>query len=864
MKSTLALLLVATLVSCTFDEQPSTSAFRERSATLTVSPTPIGTEAAIPTQYSTGDYMSVAGLGDEQLLAFYDGGNIRAVRFDDAGTVLDVDAWIRTGRNDDREGSQAYTDLAYGGGVYMIVYADSLDAAPGVYVQVIDPSGELLSEPQLVHPSSWYGAVVFNGTDFTVAYMGDGIGLCRVGLDGTVLSETKAQVTSDGMTNRPVLAMAADMGLVVFDRGIGDGERRVFAARFTPEGEVLDPGAKQVSETSSRGVDVSVAAGQSEFLMVWGAAESQVNAAIMDFEGTVSRTEFPISSPGAVPGGSGVAFDGTNYLAVWQQDGDEGSSVLVGARLSPSGDRVDGSDVVLAENTRAGQSFNLDLAWTGDDYALVYTSSDLGGGIKGGLLDSELTRADEGEFPLTVLPSRQQLVGTAFTGVDYVVAWTHEADDSAERQYKSTRIDTGGTIVNAQADLLSSGGTDLFLSATSVAANAQGTLYSYTESGDTQTTFVRYQSSDGALAEPLAIEAAKGEPLQIQSNGEGFFGIYSAGENANGNPVEVWGQLLGPTGAPQGEPFLLVEIGRPRAQLFASGDGYLVVVAGQEVGGEPIAGTVLQLAADGTVIKDHGPYQEERQFPSVASNGTHSLFVWEDGETEAVFGRLLEHAAGYSDVFQVSEETSSGGVAAGFSMDRFVVVWPEMRKRLLGREVTVEGNVSAIEEILQGDVVYPVLTPGLEGQLLLTTLRYTEWSRSTRVDSRLLGIGESPPVVTPPDPVTGSGGAADPILPSAGGASTGGAAAGGAVGGSVVGAGGEQAPTESGGTGTGATENSGSGSSAPALSERNEGGCTYSTQTPPRTVPWLLLALFAVVLGRGARRVNQGQISKSS
>jgi MYXO-CTERM domain-containing protein len=845
------LTLLVGIVACTVDHPESD--VHARSLPLTVGEAPIGTGAVQRMTYNTGDYMSVAGSGDEHLSVFYDGGRVRGVRFDSEGTVLDLDPWLPLGRNDGQEGSQAYTDVTFGGGVYLVLYSDGQDAADGVYAQVVTPEGTLQNEPQLVHPGSWYGAAVFNGTDFTVAYMGDGLGLTRVALDGTVLEETTTQVSSEPATNRPVLAMGADTGLVVFEQAVGDAERKVYAARFTPEGGVLDPGGVQISSATTGGVDVSVATAGSEFLAVWGGPAGRIYGSLIGADGDVSRQEFPISADGVSVGGCGVSFDGTDYLAVWE-DRSEADARIVGARLSLTGDRVDATDVVLAVDTRAGQSWNLDLTWTGSHHALVYSSNNDDGGIQGRLLDNALSPIDSGEFPLTVLPMRQYLGGVGFTGEGYIVSWMLEPDELEDRSAHATRITPSGVIESEE--LVAEALAGSFIVNTSVATTSATTLFAYSLSGDTAATYIRAQPAGGTLAEPVLLEFLEGATLQVASNGETFLGIYEAGENANGNAIEIWGQRFDASGSPAGESFLIQAMERPRAQLIRSGQGYLLFYAGQEIGGEEIVGSTLELSSEGELVKDHGPVTEDRVYVSAASNGSQTLFVFRGLDAESVVGRLLDHQSGYGEVFQISQEQAIRGEAVGWGGDRFLVAWPEQDAAMWAREVTIDGQISEAEELFPGDVVSPRLTPGPDGQLLLSYLRYIEGLRSVRVTSRLMGVGDTPPVVEPVEPVDGG----------TGGATNAEASGGSSSGGAIASTGGALSPSD----GTGASSTGGTAAPgdpndpsvatpSPTGARKQGGGCSVSPGDGSQGSLWLLAAglLIAFQVRRQRRPIRQ-------
>jgi hypothetical protein len=193
---------------------------------LVVSAEAIGTDPAVPLQYATGAYLGVASDETNSLVVFYDGGRIRAVRYDELGTVLDLDQWIQLGRNGADAAAQGYPNVAFGGGVYLVVYDDFSDLDGGVYAQAVGLDGSLLSEPVLVAAGGYYASVVFNGSDFSVSWCEGNLGLARVALDGTMVEGSTNYVTTGGTTNRSALTINGDLGLVVFEQSVNE-ERRV-------------------------------------------------------------------------------------------------------------------------------------------------------------------------------------------------------------------------------------------------------------------------------------------------------------------------------------------------------------------------------------------------------------------------------------------------------------------------------------------------------------------------------------------------------------------------------------------------------------------------------------------------------------
>jgi MYXO-CTERM domain-containing protein len=449
-----------------------------------------------------------------------------------------------------------------------------------------------------------------------------------------------------------------------------------------------------------------------------------------------------------------------------------------------------------------------------------------------------------------VLPVRQSLNSVAFTGEDYIVSWTKEPNNFEERSLRSIRVTPGGMVESNDPLLVTEGAPGTYLVSSSMAANSTTTLYAYTDAGDAPNTFIRTQPHGGALSTPVALDFLEGESLQLASNGETFLGIYYAGENANGNTAEIWGLRFDAAGSPSGDPFLIKAISRPSAELVRSGEGYLLVYTGQEIGGEPILGSTLELSSEGELVKDHGPVTEDRAYISAASNGIQTLFVFRGLDAETVLARVLTHGTGYGDVFQISQEQAIRGQAVGWGGDRFIVAWPEQDAAMWAREVTVDGQVTEAMELFSGDVISPRLTPGPDGQLLLSCMRYTEWLRSVRVTSRLIGVGDTLPVVDPEVPVdVGTGGARDdgPVASggtspddpktSTGGASTssdgtGGIATGGAAG-----------PVDT------------NSDVLPSTSERKQsGGCSVSSRGDSPGALWLLSAAGLLMAWRARRR----------
>lgn len=747
-KSRLALLCAvgAAGVSACGQPQQSESAVKQVSAPLTVVDFPIGTDRPVPLQYPTGDYMSLAGDGTNHLAVFYDGGRIRGVRYEDSGRVLDLDEWIRLGRNDENAGTQAYTDLAFGGGEYLAVYYDGSDDVSGIFAQGIQTDGTLLSEPVLVAEGGLYASVAFNGTDFTVAFYDGDIGLARVALDGSVVEGSKTQVTTGSSTNRPKLAMADDVGLVVFEQSVND-ERRVYAARFEASGNVLDPGGVLVSEATTSSADVSVAAGASEFFVVWTATSSPaaVMGSVVNYDGSVPLREFAISRSTDRAGGSAVAYDGSEYLVVWQDERGEKPQIY-GTRMTNTATHVDPEDVALTESASAGQSWNLDLSWDAGRYSLAYVNS----GIEGRFIDAALNPLDPGVLELTPLPNAQISPVSAYNGQSYVLGFSDEREDLAT-QFRSVRIDDAGTVLDPEGIQISGAGAQ---ASGGLASNGQVTLYTWRDFSNENVAYKRTLSADGVLSgAEVWLPGAEGGG-QVVSNGDTFLALYSDGDNGNGNANEIWGQAFDASGGVDGAATKLVTISRPRYGVQRLGDEYLLYYSGQEIGGAAITGSVVRVSASGEITAEYEPVVEGMLTASAGGSDEQMLFSWQDGDTEGLRGRLLHRDDGWGEPFVLSDQVTEGAPAIAWDGSQFVVVWSEDRTAMWTRNVLPDGSMTEPEQLFVGDYGFPRLTTGEGEQMLLSYVRWLEFSRSRRVESRIVGpLGEGVDDAPIDDPV---------------------------------------------------------------------------------------------------------------
>ena len=192
--------------------------------------------------------------------------------------------------------------VAFDGTNFLVVWGDSLSSYD-VYGSRVSTGGDVLDPEGIPIAASGafegYPVVSFGGGNSLAVFTQDQSGLRgrRIAPDGTVLDQTPITVTTEN-TVASDIAFGAMEHVVVWtvDAGATDA---IKVTRVTPEGQVLDPGGIVVSS----GMGIVLAPPQ-------------------------------------------IAFDGTNFMIVWNEV--RGGEDVYAARLSPEGNVLDPNGVAIS------------------------------------------------------------------------------------------------------------------------------------------------------------------------------------------------------------------------------------------------------------------------------------------------------------------------------------------------------------------------------------------------------------------------------------------------------------------------------------------------------------------------------------
>ncbi|MBZ4409067.1 tandem-95 repeat protein [Myxococcus sp. XM-1-1-1] len=451
--------------------------------------------------------------------------------------------------------------------------------------------------------------VAFDGTNHVVAwtdyaggepYDSGGLRATRISRAGAVLTPASIVLrrnTVDGARQATGLALSHGSVLVAWhDASPASDEQDTWASVMSLSGTVLKSEQRLSSSTNTQTFPAIATDGHG-YLVVW--TNRTQTPRFEDIHGTflsAAGTEltpggFVISDAVGVQRSPTVAFDGTQYLVVWQDErATPQKPKLYGRRIPPPGHGARGAEFPIPTE----YEYNMDqqvacgggacLVTWGSGYQILATRVSAAGAV----LDPQ---------PIVLTPDVWNVMAepsVSFDGADFMVIWNRYLLGDGVHQLEGVRVDKDGLLLEPGRFVLGEPNKDL-VSRPGLAFDGQNHLMVWGE----QTT-VRSQrvSRSGTLLdlEPRVLASGLEAPStpNLAFDGEGF--LVSIVSRLSGepwhHPWRVWARRVLPSGEASGD---LMEVApdqdphAPQGSSIASvGPGHFMLVSSR-LTGEPHA-----------------------------------------------------------------------------------------------------------------------------------------------------------------------------------------------------------------------------------------------------------------------------------
>ena len=572
----------------------------------------------------------------------------------------------------------------------------SITLFPALYAQ---------SEPAVAFDGANFLVVWEDKRDGMDDYSDDIFG-ARVTPNGTVLDSCGIPIArAANIQGHPAIAFDGANFLVVWEDH-RNGGYDIYGARVTPAGTVLDPSGIPVCRAAGNQYAPDVAFTGTGFLVVWRDYRNGVGYDIygtrVTADGVVLDTAgIAISTAAHDQMEPAVAFDGTNSLVVWQ-DERTGDRDLYGARVTSTGVVLDSMGIPISR--APGYQSVPAVAFDGRNFLVVW--NDARGG-DGAVYGSRVTPAgvvlDTAGIAIPTAAVHQIYPAVAFDGTDFLVAWQKDSLD-----IYAARVTSNGVVLDSTGILVSNA-TPSNQWYPAVATDGTNSIVIWGGlSGDASCDIFGARVADnGALLDTLAIAISGAANIQghpdVASDGQDFLVVWEDARGADGDiygaRVTQAGVVLDPAGID-----LSPAVGGHNPAVAFDGTDYLVVWVGGRNGESDIYGTRVTPA--GVVLDTAGipvSLGANEALPAVAFDGANFLVAWERWSGSApsdIYGArvtpdgIVLDPSGFdisqAENYQYQPAVMSDGVNS-------LVVWTDQRSGsewdIYGARVTPAGTV---------------------------------------------------------------------------------------------------------------------------------------------------------------------------
>jgi hypothetical protein len=391
--------------------------------------------------------------------------DIYGTRIDQAGIVLDT-AGITISNAYERQGLPF---IAFDGGNFLVTWIDERNGSfsDDIYGSrvtpqgiVIDTSGLLISnaDDRQIKP-----AVAFDSINGLISWHDFRSGKAdiygtRINTSTGVILDTNGILVSSQAYSQYDPAVASDgTDYLLTFTDTRNGWCDIFGARIDHLGVIIDPAGFPISTAAWDQLNPAVSFDGAEYLAIWQDCRNgdfDIYGTRISQAGVVLDTSgFVISTAAGGQKYPALAFDGTNYLAVWE-DYRNGVSDIYGARITTDGSVID--TLGLAISLATDYQWFPAIAFDGTNYFVVWEDQRLGSysDTYGARVDQSGVVLDPNGIAISTAQYRQSWPSIAFDGMNYLIVWQDSRGVQAWDIY-GARVTTSGAVLDTNGIAIS-------------------------------------------------------------------------------------------------------------------------------------------------------------------------------------------------------------------------------------------------------------------------------------------------------------------------------------------------------------------------------------------------------------------------
>lgn len=522
--------------------------------------------------------------------------------------------------------SQAFPAISFDGTNYFVVWQDCRNGFSVIYGARINSFGIVLDTGGIILAGTPYlqrnPSVAFDGINYLVVwddyrYRTRGIYGTRVTQAGIVLDTNGICISLAGMDRICPSVNFDGTNYFVVWQDYRNHNWDIYGARVNQGGIVLDPEGIAIDTVTNEQRYSSLAFDGTNYLVVWedfrsgfnwdiyGTRVSQMGS-VIDMNGFILSAEvnFQYSPVGA--------FDGTNYLVAWEDRRNGLDSDVYGARVNPTGIILD--SISIAISTAADWQGNPSVAFDGTNYLVVWDDWRSGDhlDIYGARINQTGLILDPEGIIISAALNTQGYPSVTFDGINYFVVWVDYRSGDTSDIY-GTRINQAGIVLDPDGIAIS--------------------------------TATNYQWNPSLIFDGINY-------FVVWDDRRNDYGdLYGARVNQAGVVIDTNGIIISATTGSQRSPAISFD-----------GTNYFVVWQDIRSGDFDIYGARVNLG--GIVLDTNGIVISnapgEQMIPSVTFDGTDYLVVWEDWinyDEWNIIGAKVNTSGIVVDTFPVSTQT---------------------------------------------------------------------------------------------------------------------------------------------------------------------------------------------------------------